>query len=490
MSIQYKFSNRRGHSKPDFFALGIWKFGFSILGLTLATLSYAQSIIPPITTAPPPSITTTPSASITSAPTNTSSSQTSIDGLLQNSSELDTTQNNMAKVIEIACPNGTNAVEFQARCTGLVTAASQGTLSETYNALHITAPEQMPSQGISATRTSFNVIAGRLAALRAGARGFQVAGLGKNALPVNFASLSNPVGGAAGDDMGGWDRLSGFANGAYNTGSVDSEFNQLGYNFDTGSINVGLDYRLTNDLVLGTAFTYMRAESGFDGNGGNLDSDTYTGAIYGNYYATENFYIDGIASIGGINYDSTRNIQYSLSNLDSVNTQATATSGGNQYAVGLGTGYNFAVQQWTLNPYAKVNYLKLDVDGFSESGGNGWGMQFQDQSVESVTTTLGTQASYALSTSWGVLMPTIRGEWHHQYKDNSRNIVTRFLGDTTSGLSFNAVTTAPDRNYYTVGTGISGTFAEGVSAFFNYDALLGYRSVDSHLFTLGARMEF
>lgn len=469
MSIQYNFSNRRGPSKPNFFAPGIWASGFLILGLSLTTLSHAQSVPPP--DGPP------------------SPNQPSINGLLQNSSVLDTSQTNMARVIEIACPSQTNAAGFQARCNGLIDAASKGALPETYNALRITAPEQMPSQGISATRTSFNVIAGRLAALRAGARGFQVAGLGKNALPVNFASLSNPIGGAAGDDMGSWDRLSGFANGSYNTGNVNSEFNQLGYNFDTGSINVGLDYRLTNDLVLGTAFTYMRAQSSFDGNGGSLNSDTYTGAIYGNYYATENLYIDGIASVGGINYDSTRNIQYVVPG-DVVNTQATATPGGNQYAIGFGTGYNFAMQQWTLNPYAKVNYLKMDVDGFSESGGNGWGMSFQNQTVESVTTTLGTQASYAFSTSWGVLMPTIRGEWHHQYKDNGRNISTRFLGDTTSGLAFNTVTTSPDRNYYTVGTGISGTFAEGISAFFNYDALLGYRSVDSHLFTLGARMEF
>lgn len=481
MLIQCK-NKKKSHGKPMLAALYVRKIAYALLGLGWATFTHAQ--VPP-NTAPPVSPTT---SEIVTPPTSTSES--TIDGLLQSSSALDTTQNNMAQVIEIACPNGTNAADFQARCNGLIDAAQEGDLSQTYNALQVSSPEQMPSQGISATRTSFNVIAGRLAALRAGARGFQVAGLGKNALPVNLASLSNISGGAAGDESSGWDRLSGFANGNYNTGSVNSEFNQLGYNFDTGSVNFGLDYRLTNDLVLGTAFTYMRAESSFDGNGGSLDSNAYTGAIYGNYYATENLYFDGIASVGGINYDSTRNIQYSLSNVDSVNTQATATPGGNQYAIGLGTGYNFAVQEWTLNPYAKVNYLKLDVDGFSESGGNGWGMQFQDQTVESVTTTLGTQASYALSTSWGVLMPTIRGEWHHQYKDNSRNITTRFLGDTTSGLSFNAVTTAPDRNYYTVGTGISGTFAEGVSAFFNYDALLGYRSVDSHLFTLGARMEF
>lgn len=448
--------------------------GIAFSGLALTGNCQAQAVSP------------SPSSDSPSS-SSSSSSVSPIAGLLQSTQGLDTVQKNMAELIEIACPNAAPS-EFKTRCDAVVGAAEAGDLANTFTALQQVSPEQIPSQGVSATRTSFNVIAGRLAALRTGARGFQVAGLNKSVLPVNLASLNNASGGAAGDTLSGWDKLGGFVNGNYNTGNVDSEFNQLGYNYNSGSVNFGLDYRFNDQLVLGTAFTYMRSESGFDLNGGNLNSNAYTGAFYGTYYATDNLYFDGIASIGGLNYESTRNIQYT--NTESVNTQAKATPGGNQYSVSLGTGYNFAMQQWVLNPYAKVNYIKLDVDGFSETGGNGWGMQFEDQLVESVTTTLGSQLSYALSTPMGVFVPNIRGEWHHQYKDSSRNIAVRFLGDTTSGLSFNTVTSSPDRNYFTVGTGVSGTFAQGFSAFLNYDALLGYRSVESHLFTLGARLEF
>lgn len=434
------------------------KLSTTVLGLVFAASSHAQSF-------------------------------TNVTGLLQTTPQLDTTQKSVADVIEIACPSQTNLSDFQTRCNALLGAAQQGATGDVLNSLQQISPEQIPSQGISATRTSFNVIAGRLAAIRAGARGFQVAGLGKNVLPVNLASLPYAAGGAAGDIDSGWDKLGGFINGNFNTGNVDTEFNQLGYNFNSGSINFGLDYRFSDALVIGTAFTYMRSESSFDRSGGSLNSNAYTGAFYGTYYATDNLYFDGIASIGGVNYESTRHIQYSVPT-ETVNALAKGTPGGNQYSISFGSGYNYAMQQWTFNPYAKVNYLKLDVDGFSETGGAGWGMAFNDQTVESVTTTLGTQVSYAMSTSWGVLMPNIRGEWHHQYKDGSRNIAVRFLGDTTSGLSFNTATSSPDRNYFTVGTGVSGTFAHGISGFFNYDALLGYRSVESHLFTVGARMEF
>jgi hypothetical protein len=53
-------------------------------------------------------------------------------------------------------------------------------------------------------------------------------------------------------------------------------------------------------------------------------------------------------------------------------------------------------------------------------------------------------------------------------------IAVRFLGDAASGLSFiNTMTNAPDHNYFMPGTGVSGTFVHGVSAFLNCNALLG-----------------
>jgi outer membrane autotransporter protein len=414
-----------------------------------------------------------------------------IAGILQNTDGINSSQSNMANVIEIACPGGRgiNSDDFQNRCDAVVGSALNQSIPQTFNALQQTSPEQIPSQGVSATRTSFNAIAGRMSALRAGARGFQVAGLGSGALPINLASLANPLGGAAGDSGGVWDRLGGFINGNYNTGNVDTDVNQLGYNLNSGSINAGIDYRFGNDLIVGAAFTYTRTESSFDRNGGTLDSDAYTGALYSTYYATDNLYFDGVATMGAIDYASVRRIQYTVPS-ETVNTLAKAAPTGNQYSVSVGSGYNFAVKQWLFNPYVKANYIKLDVDGFSESGGSGWGMAFADQGVESVTTTVGNQISYAFSTAWGVFTPNVRGEWHHQYKDGSRNIAVRFLGDNSSGLAFNTVTNAPDRNYFTVGTGVSGTFAQGLSAFLNYDALVGYRDVESHLFTLGARLEF
>lgn len=428
---------------------------------------------------------------------------------------LNQTQSNMTDVIFTACVSGTNEAAFQARCDALVGFAQAGNRNQPLpvatwqpsvrNVLQRVAPEQMLGQGTTATRTSANILSARLQALRLGTRGLSLSGSNFNGQPLmgnSFADLSSAVetGGAAGDDIGAslGGRLGAFINGIYNFGSVDSTFNsagtqrgnQLGFDFDSGGVTAGMDYRFTSNLVLGAAFTYLHMATTFDRSGGDLDSDSYSGSLYGTFYPSKSFYVDGLFSVGGIDYSSNRQINYVIPGADVVNTQAQATSGAMQYSVSVGGGYNYAWKGLTLNPYARFNYINLDIGGFSERGGDGWAMRFGDQTVESLTTTLGTQLTYAISTPWGVLTPNVRGEWRHEFEDDKRIIPVRFLGDTTSGLTFSTVTENPDRNYFIVGTGVSATFAHGVSAFFNYDALLGYRDIESHSFMVGARMEF
>lgn len=420
--------------------------------------------------------------------------QSPIAGLLSELPGVNSTQSSMGFVIEEACPSFSNEAAFQARCTAVVLRALQGPqgTSEVLNALQRVAPEQIISQGTEATRTATNVIGARLSALRLGVTGVSLVGWDGIGSPLAASGLASQSerGGAAGDDPSSpWNRLGVFVNGSYQFGDVDTTFNQLGFDFDSGGVTAGADYRFTQSLIFGVAFTYLRMESDFDRSGGELDSDTYAGSIYGTFYPTDNFYVDGIASIGGIDYESARRISYTVPG-DTVNTAAISNPDGRQYAASIGAGYNLPVGALTLDPYVRINYINLDIDGFSEQGGDGWAMQFEDQTVESLTSSLGTQLQYAMSLPWGVLQPYVRGEWRHEFEDDGRIIPVRFLGNTTNNLAFSTVTESPDRNYFTVGAGVSATFARGVSAFVDYDALLGYDDIESHAFMVGTRMEF
>jgi outer membrane lipase/esterase len=426
------------------------------------------------------------------------------------------TQTNMADLISRVCPSGNNEAQFQARCDAFFGFADEKRLNPNdpqkwrpgyAGALQQISPEQFISQGTVATRSAGNIIGSRLAALRLGARGFNVAGLnfkGQNAM--NFADRHNVLatGGAAGDESAPiWNRLGLFFNGMGTFGDVEDSPNQVGFDFRSAGITAGGDYRFSESLIVGAAFTYLRMESDFNpslgssNSRGSLNSDSYSGSIYATYYLPNGFYVDGLGTIGGLNYDSIRNINYTLLNqtngklFDSVNSAAVSNPGGKQYVASIGLGYNQNFGGINVSPYLRGNYNRLEVDGFDEQGGAGMAVGFGDQTVESVTSVLGAQLSYAVSTVKGVFTPYIHGEWRHEFEDSGRVIPVRFLGNTSSpSLTFGTLTDSPDRNYFNLGAGVSATFAHGISGFLNYDTLLGYSRITSHALMAGARFEF
>ncbi|HHJ38531.1 MAG TPA: autotransporter outer membrane beta-barrel domain-containing protein [Methylothermaceae bacterium] len=404
---------------------------------------------------------------------------------------LNDTQKNMAQVVFEACSqrNAQLEEEFRNRCNALVGAAKQGA-PEVEGAIQQASPEQTLSFGIEATRTMaghVNIVSGsllgRLSMLRAGLdnRAYRVAG-------VQLFRNGNPLkGGNAGDDTD-FGKIGIWLNTSYHIGDVDSTFSHRGFNFENWGVTAGADYRFTENLVAGGSFSYITSDNDFDGDGGGSNNDSYIGSIYGSYYITDAFYVDGIASYGGINFDITRNIRYAIPG-DTVETRARADTNGEQYGFALSTGYQLHWQSLNFTPYLRFSYLGFHVDDYKEKGGNGWGMRFREQNTRSVKTVLGAQTSYAISLPWLVLTPQFRAEWHHEYKDNARNITASFLGDPVA-QEFLIKTPKPDRNYATFGVDFAATFAHGASAFVNYEALVGYRNVSSHKIMLGARLDF
>lgn len=420
-------------------------------------------------------------------------------------SSFNPTQINYANTIGTACPQGptVNSSDFQDRCDRLIGANGSldlaGTTdSEVMNGIQVVGAGQSNSPGAQANKTMAGNMArvnagvsARIHTVRAGLTdyaGIQLYRNGETLLEdsdTGFRSGHATGGAASGDSVSG---LGVWAHGIYNFGSVESSFDEIGFKFDTWGTTVGADYLFTDDFFLGAAFSYLGSDNDYGRSGGGFDSDSYIGSIYGSFYITDNFYIDGIASYGGVEYDISRNISYTIPG-DIVNTVAKGSPDGDQYSFGFGTGYDIVVDAVSVTPYARVNYSEGEVDSYNESGGSGWAQHFSMQRFRSLTTALGAQASHAWSIPWGVVTTQVHGEWLHEYKDSQREYSTSFLGDGNSN-QFKLVTGNPDRNYFIVGVGFTGTFAHGISAYINYDTLLDYNNVSSHRIILGGRMEF
>ena len=400
--------------------------------------------------------------------------------------------------------------DLAARCTDLVTQEDA--------ALKQVAPEEVATQGTNAVETSTKTIGARLAALRRGASGISIQGLGLNlkepTLPGTLVAALGPFAAANSTTPtptpttpSPFNRLGLFVNGLFSVGEKDPTSNEAGFDFHTYGVIAGVDYRFTPKLVLGVAFTYQSTNNDLDNtitlvrnvptsvSGGSADTRSFGFSLYGTYYVLEQFYVDGMLGFGWNNYRLNRVINYDLGGGKApVNQIAHAEPDGHQFSFSVGAGYDFRQGALTFGPLVRLQYLKLNIDGYQEKINNplpgfGWALALDSQDVESLTTALGGRASYAISTGLGVLLPQVRLEWEHEFKNDARLLTARFVNDPLR-QAIRFTTDNPDRNYVNIGVGLSATFRGGISAFIDYETVVALANVTRHDITVCMRGEF
>ena len=376
-----------------------------------------------------------------------------------------------------------------------VDAKTLGTIIQAAAPEELAARQKLAVEGASKNQSS--ALRGRLSALRAGAKGLSLSGLnlnidGKTSLAEQLLR-SKQRGGAAGSD-GDNGRLGTFINGNYNTGDKQTTDREDGFDFDNLGVTGGVDYRFTDSLVAGLALSYDTAKSAFVNSLGDVKSSNIGLSVYGSYYI-QDFYLDGHFSYSRNDYDSTRNIFIPNNNPGNKSPppasirSAKGSSKANQFALGIGGGYDVHLGRTTITPYGRVDYIDLDLGAFDESGAQGLDLHVDGQKVKSLQSAVGGLVSYAISTGFGVLVPQAGVEWNHEYKNESKSASARFVNDPFN-TTFFIPSDNPDRNYFTVSLGLSALFKNGLSAFANYETVQGLDKIKNQGVTLGLRKEW
>ena len=277
-------------------------------------------------------------------------------------------------------------------------------------------------------------------------------------------------------------RLGIFINGQGSIGTQDTTANETGFRAQTAGLTAGADYRFTDNFIFGAAVGYLRTRSDFYEAVGQAKTQGFSFSLFGTYHHKNGFYIDSIANFGLNYYDTDRNVS-------SNGAIAKSNTKGTQGGVSITAGYDVNRQALSFGPYVRATYLRSNVRGFDESGGGGADLQMDSTTLNSLTTDVGLQAAFAISTSWGVLSPSAKIEWEHQYADSSRLLTGSLVIDPQQQI-FAVPTDDPDRNYFNVGVGLAAQFAHGRSAFVSYETVIGRSNTSNHAATLGVRMEF
>jgi len=304
-----------------------------------------------------------------------------------------------------------------------------------------------------------------------------------------------------------------FLNASGGFGDVNARGEAEAYDVWGTGLTGGLDRRFSDAVAGGIALGWNRQETEFDTvaaangsgaaiGGGDVESDSYSTSFYGSY-SNGPLQLDGVASYTFVDYEFARPVI-----LPDITTPISATAMGDTHAHQLGldvnVGYELLFGEVTsragaqgaplgglsIGPIAGLAYRETWIDAYSESGVPGVALGIDDQQVRSVVSSVGAEASLAVSSSLGVIVPHLRATWEHEFQGDPRNIEARLLLNDASSDLLVSRTSKPDRNYGRLGIGSSLQLAGGMAFFVDYDTVLGLEDVDHHRFTAGGRIEF
>lgn len=291
------------------------------------------------------------------------------------------------------------------------------------------------------------------------------------------ASCVQP-GGAAADTMP-FEGLNLFVSADYQHKHYDGDA-EANFDSNRGGLTVGLDSPMSWGLI-GGALNYNYTSGEFDHDGGDFQQNSFGGLLYASYYPSDSSFIDAVIGLAGKGYDIDRTVVAA----GGILGRAEGDTIGFEFQSSLSGGYDFSFDNITIGPRLGIHYTRTDLNDFSEEG-SPLALHYEDQTEDSLTTTVGFQGSIAISTSFGVVVPQVNAEYVHEFL-NDRRTVHAF--STVTGAPVNFSTDPPDRDYANIGGGVVFVLPDGLSPFINYSAEVANRFEEVHTVTAGVRLE-
>jgi outer membrane autotransporter protein len=114
-----------------------------------------------------------------------------------------------------------------------------------------------------------------------------------------------------------------------------------------------------------------------------------------------------------------------------------------------------------------LQYVRLDEDGFTESGAGSANQQISSRDTDSLTSEIGMRVSRVFQKANGQLTAGASVAWLHDFDIDDRVITTSYTGAPAS--SFSLPGQDVERNGVTLGLGVGFETRKGVSTSLNYN---------------------
>lgn len=256
----------------------------------------------------------------------------------------------------------------------------------------------------------------------------------------------------------------------YSNISLSSIREQAGVNSQTWAPGVGVERRFAPGLTAGFAANLLETHQSYTSGLGSLDVEGVALSTYASY-VSRSYWLDLLYSWGRYDLDSARN----GTGFPQAQGETTAFSN----ALQLNAGWTFRVPAWNLvhGPLAGVDWMHLNVDGYSETGGGAGALAYADRNVDSLITRVGWTVSRPFETKFARITPQFRLTYERQN-------ITSSTGTTVNLINLPFTATAsnehPAQNYVVAGAGVSFAFTQGFSVMLTYQGQFFRDNLQAH----------
>ena len=272
--------------------------------------------------------------------------------------------------------------------------------------------------------------------------------------------------------VSGKHQLAAYITGDLNTGDRQNTSTTTGFNIDTKGGTVGVDYPVTDRLVIGLAATNSSSNNQLNDNKGKVGLSNTSVSIYGSYQQ-DKLYADALISYGWDSFDLTRRIN--VTGFD----RATANPSGNRLTAGVSGGYEFGANGLSIGPIVGLRYTKVKINGYTEQNGDILNLKVNPQQTDSVLFNIGAQVAYSFRTNFGTLSPYISASYERELSNNNRQIVTELVTQPGIPMRTNVAADAPDS--VLLSTGVQAQFTNSLSVALGYKRLFGNNANENNL---------
>lgn len=229
---------------------------------------------------------------------------------------------------------------------------------------------------------------------------------------------------------------------------------------DSNNLNltIGLDAATGSHFNMGMALGLARNNADVGAGGFKLDS------VIGSGYAIwhrDNSYLGANVGFAQLSYnDINRRFQ-----LGALQRTESGQTDGNQLMAGINGGFWFGSSSFQVGPYAGLQWQRIRVDGYSESGSDSSAMWFAQQQRDALIGTLGVHLKGNWKAGNGMLHPYVDLAVHRDDRADARTVRAGLSGMQGS---FALTGFTPDNNWASVDLGLAADFSDSVSGWVAY----------------------